>query len=370
MRKVSPALTSNLVPHVVLGIESSCDETAAAVVVLKNGRARVLSSIIASQIDAHAPYGGVVPEIAARAHVEVADQVITRALEVAGIGFEDLTGVAATAGPGLIGGVMVGLLTGKAIALARGLPLIGVNHLEGHALSPRLEADVAFPYLLLLVSGGHCQLLWVEGLGRYRRLGSTIDDAVGEAFDKTAKVLGLGYPGGPAVEAAALNGDATRFALPRPLKGRIGCDFSFAGLKTAVAREVQTLGELSEQDIADICASFQAAVGDVLVDRTRAAFGHVDMGDDRAPRFVVAGGVAANLALRGRLEELCTKQGWMFFAPALKYCGDNAAMIALAGAERLALGSIDTLEVQARPRWPLDTSASPTHVAGRKGQKA
>jgi N6-L-threonylcarbamoyladenine synthase len=358
------------VPQFVLGIETSCDETAAAVVRLADGRATVLSSVIATQIAAHAPYGGVVPEIAARAHVDVIDHVIKAALAQASLGMDDLTGVAATAGPGLIGGVMVGLLTGKAIALARGLPLVGVNHLEGHALSPRLEADVAFPYLLLLVSGGHCQLLWVEGLGAYRRLGSTIDDAVGEAFDKTAKLLRLGYPGGPAVEAAALTGDGERFALPRPLKGRAGCDFSFAGLKTAVAREVEHLGALSPQDISDICASFQAAVGDVLIDRTRAAMKMVDTGDDPMPRLVVAGGVAANKDLRARLEALCDKRGWAFFAPALKYCGDNGAMIALVGAERLALGLVDALDVQARPRWPLDDSAAPTHVAGRKGQKA
>lgn len=364
--------SDSVVPQhqLVLGIETSCDETAAAVVSLTNGRARVLSSIIASQIEAHAPYGGVVPEIAARAHVDVIDHVIAAALKEANTEFADLTGVAATAGPGLIGGVMVGLLTGKAIALARGLPLVGVNHLEGHALSPRLEADVPFPYLLLLVSGGHCQLLWVEGLGVYRRLGSTIDDAVGEAFDKTAKVLGLGYPGGPAVEKAALKGNAKRFDLPRPLKGRPGCDFSFAGLKTAVAREAEHLGALSPQDISDISASFQAAVGDVLVDRTRIAMKNVDTKDDSLPRLVVAGGVAANNDLRAQLEALCAKRGWAFFAPALKYCGDNGAMIALAGAERLAAGLRDSLDVQARPRWPLDGAAAPTHVAGRKGQKA
>ena len=361
---------NHIAHHVVLGIETSCDETAAAVVVLSNGRARVLSSIVASQIDAHAPYGGVVPEIAARAHVEIIDQVIKSALEEAGVGFDGLTGIAATAGPGLIGGVMVGLLIGKAIALARDLPLVGINHLEGHALSPRLEADVAFPYLLLLVSGGHCQLLWVKDLGAYQRLGSTIDDAVGEAFDKTGKVLGLGYPGGPAVEAAALHGDAKRFALPRPLKGRPGCDFSFAGLKTAVAREAEALGDLTKQDVSDICASFQAAVGDVMVDRTRAAMEQVESDDDSRPRFVVAGGVAANQFLRAQLEALCVYKGWMFFAPALKYCGDNAAMIALAGAERLTLGLSDGLDVQARPRWPLDSHAHPTHIAGRKGQKA
>lgn len=360
-------------PQIVLGLETSCDETAAAVVALQDGRARVLSSIIASQIEAHAPYGGVVPEIAARAHVEVIDRTILQALDQAGLGFEDLTGVAATAGPGLIGGVMVGLLTGKAISLARGLPLVAVNHLEGHALSPRLEADVPFPYLLLLVSGGHCQLLRVAGLDACERLGSTIDDAVGEAFDKTAKVLGLGYPGGPAVERAAQSGDPKRFDLPRPLKGRRGCDFSFAGLKTAVAREAAALGSLSDQDIADLCASFQAAVGDVLVDRTRQAMEKMALADGEEGRFVVAGGVAANLALRSRLQSLCSTQGWSYFAPALAYCGDNAAMIALAGAERLALGLSDDLDAMARPRWPLDAEAAraaPMYKTGRKGAKA
>lgn len=360
-------------PQIVLGLETSCDETAAAVVVLQDGRARVLSSIIASQIEAHAPYGGVVPEIAARAHVEVIDRIILQALAEAGIGFDDLTGVAATAGPGLIGGVMVGLLTGKAISLARDLPLVAVNHLEGHALSPRLEADVPFPYLLLLVSGGHCQLLRVAGLDACERLGSTIDDAVGEAFDKTAKVLGLGYPGGPAVERSARAGDPKRFDLPRPLKGRLGCDFSFAGLKTAVAREAAALGTLSEQDIADLCASFQAAVGDVLVDRTGHAMDKMGLEAGEAGRFVVAGGVAANLALRSRLQALCDQQGWTYFAPALAYCGDNAAMIALAGAERLALGLTDDLDAQARPRWPLDAEAAraaPMYKTGRKGAKA
>lgn len=360
-------------PQIVLGLETSCDETAAAVVALQDGRARVLSSIIASQIEAHAPYGGVVPEIAARAHVEVIDRTILQALDQAGLGFEDLTGVAATAGPGLIGGVMVGLLTGKAISLARGLPLVAVNHLEGHALSPRLEADVPFPYLLLLVSGGHCQLLRVAGLDACERLGSTIDDAVGEAFDKTAKVLGLGYPGGPAVERAAQTGDPKRFDLPRPLKGRPGCDFSFAGLKTAVAREAAALGSLSDQDIADLCASFQAAVGDVLVDRTRQAMEKMALADGEEGRFVVAGGVAANLALRSRLQSLCSTQGWSYFAPALAYCGDNAAMIALAGAERLALGLSDDLDAMARPRWPLDAEAAraaPMYKTGRKGAKA
>jgi N6-L-threonylcarbamoyladenine synthase len=363
--------------HTVLGLESSCDETAAAVVRLgADGRAEVLSSVVASQLEAHAPYGGVVPEIAARAHVDVLDSVMAQTLREAGVEFGGLTGVAATAGPGLIGGVMVGLVAGKAVALARGLPLVAVNHLEGHALSPRLEADVPFPYLLLLVSGGHTQLLAVEGLGRARRLGTTIDDAAGEAFDKTAKVLGLGYPGGPAVERAARAGDPARFALPRPLLGRPGADFSFAGLKTAVLREAQLLrapdGTIAEQDVADLCASFQAAVGDVLENRVRQAM--CDPACAGAQRFVVAGGVAANLVLRARLEGLCAREGFSFFAPALKYCGDNAAMIALAGAERLAAGICDTLEAPARPRWPLDELAAHTAPAflrpGRKGAKA
>ncbi|MEN9856480.1 MAG: hypothetical protein RLZZ157_1606, partial [Pseudomonadota bacterium] len=358
--------------HIVLGIETSCDETAASVVRLEAGRAQVLSSVVASQIAAHAPYGGVVPEIAARAHVEIVDVMVEAALRDAGLGFDDLTGVAATAGPGLIGGVMVGLLAGKAIALARDLPLVGVNHLEGHALSPRLEVEAAFPYLLLLVSGGHCQLLWVEGLSQYRRLGTTIDDAVGEAFDKTAKILNLGYPGGPAVEAAARNGSATRFALPRPLVGRAGCDFSFAGLKTAVLREAQNLGTLNTKDVADLCASFQAAVGDVLLDRTRAAMAMVG-GDGAEGRFVVAGGVAANGYLRAGLEGLCAQMGWDYFAPALRYCGDNAAMIALAGAEHLAAGRTDGLTIAARPRWPLDPNPVPPKgraQISRKGPKA
>lgn len=330
----------------------------------------MLSSVVSSQIEAHAPYGGVVPEIAARAHVEAMDGVVARAMAEAGVGFDALTGIAATAGPGLIGGVMVGLVSAKAIALARDLPLVAVNHLEGHALSPRLESDVPFPYLLLLVSGGHSQLLAVRGLGAVQRLGSTIDDAVGEAFDKTAKVLGLGYPGGPAVERAARGGDPARFALPRPMLGRPGCDFSFAGLKTAVAREAATLDPLDARFVSDLCASFQAAVGDVLLDRTARA---MDMMEEDARRFVVAGGVAANLILRERLEALCKARGFGFFAPALRYCGDNAAMIALAGAERLAVGLSDGLDAPARPRWPLDSAAAashPTHLAGRKGAKA
>lgn len=378
-------------PHpTVLGIETSCDETAVGVVrLLPGGRGEVLASLVASQVAAHAPFGGVVPEIAARAHVEVLDGLVHRALETAGIGFDDLDGVAATAGPGLIGGVMVGLMAGKAIALARGLPLVAVNHLEGHALSPRLSAPVPFPYLLLLVSGGHSQLLAVEGLGRYRRLGSTIDDALGEAFDKSAKVLGLPYPGGPSLEAAARTGRADAWPLPRPLLGRPGADFSFAGLKTAVLRAAEAAaaargnegsgggdgtGRLDPRDVADIAASFQAAAADVLADRTGHAMDDALFHDPANRRFVVAGGVAANLTLRARLEALCAVRGFAFLAPPLAYCGDNGAMIALAGAERLAAGLVDPLDAPARPRWPLDAAAASAAPAtlkpGRKGARA
>ena len=357
-------------PILVLGVETSCDETAAAVVRLEATGATILSNVIATQFEAHAPFGGVVPEIAARAHVERTDRVVLEAMAAAGVSWDQLSGVAATAGPGLIGGVMVGLMTGKAIALARGLPLIAVNHLEAHALSARLAGDCPFPYLLLLVSGGHCQLLAVEGLGACRRLGSTIDDAVGEAFDKTAKVLGLPFPGGPQVEARARTGDPARFAFPRPLKGRPGCDFSFAGLKTAVLREAEALGALSARDIDDLCASFQAAVRDVLIDRVGRA---MEAWPFAERRFVVAGGVAANQALRTALEALCLERDFSFLAPPPALCTDNGAMVALAGAERLSAGLVDGLAVAARPRWPLDeaaAAAAPTHVPGRKGAKA
>ncbi|MGE3143150.1 MAG: tRNA (adenosine(37)-N6)-threonylcarbamoyltransferase complex transferase subunit TsaD [Hyphomonadaceae bacterium] len=357
----------------VLGIETSCDETAAAVVSLGAAGPRVLSDVVLSQVAAHAPYKGVVPEIAARAHVEGLDGAVAAAMAQAGLSFAELDAVAATAGPGLIGGVMVGLVTAKAIALAHGKPLIAVNHLEGHALSPRLAADAPFPYLLLLVSGGHCQFLLVEGLGAYRRLGSTIDDALGEAFDKAAKTLDLGMPGGPAVEALAAGGDPARFALPRPLLGRPGCDFSFAGLKTAFAREAAALAAPSARDKADLCASFQAAVLAVVADRAAHAMQTAAPALGAAPRFVVAGGVAANRALRTRLEALAAARGFAFLAPPLRYCTDNGAMIALAGAERLRAGFADPLDAPARPRWPLDAEGArlrPTHVAGRKGPKA
>jgi N6-L-threonylcarbamoyladenine synthase len=357
---------------IVLGIETSCDETAAAVLRLEPGGApEVLGEIVLGQAAAHAPYKGVVPEIAARAHVEGLDGAIRAAMDAAGLGFRELDGVAATAGPGLIGGVMVGLVTAKAIALAQDLPLIAVNHLEGHALSPRLGGPLPFPYLLLLISGGHCQFVAVEGLGTYRRLGTTLDDALGEAFDKVAAVLDLGMPGGPAVERLALTGRAGRFALPRPLIGRAGCDFSFAGLKTAVAREAAGLGpEL--QDRADLCAAFSEAVLDVLADRAAHALEMFEKGG--APgRFVIAGGVASNLAIRARLEAAALAAGFAFSAAPLRYCTDNGAMIALAGAERLNAGFTSPLDVQARPRWPLDevgAAKRPTHRAGRKGAKA
>lgn len=339
---------------IILGIESSCDETAAALV---TGDRQVLAHRLLGQEAAHAPFGGVVPEIAARAHVEALEPLIVAALADAGLKLVDVDAIAATAGPGLIGGVMVGLVTGKALAHAAGKPLIAVNHLEGHALSPRLsDPDLEFPYLLLLVSGGHCQLLLVEGVGAYRRLATTIDDAAGEAFDKTAKLLGLGFPGGPAVERAAALGNPKAVPLPRPLKGSPEPHFSFAGLKSAVARVV---GQYSPEDLA---ASFQAAVVDCLIDRTtkalRTAHG--------ATALVVAGGVAANTAVRGALQTLASAHGLRFVAPPLWLCTDNAAMIGWAGAERFAAGLTDPLDVAARPRWPLDPNAEAVRGAGVK----
>jgi N6-L-threonylcarbamoyladenine synthase len=343
-------------PLIILGIESSCDETAAALV---TGDRQVLAHRLLGQEEAHRPFGGVVPEIAARAHVEALIPLVEGALADAKLTLADVDAVAATAGPGLIGGVMVGLVTAKALAHAAGKPLVAVNHLEGHALSPRLsDPDLAFPYLLLLVSGGHCQLLFVEGVGRYRRLATTIDDAAGEAFDKTAKLLGLGFPGGPAVERAALFGDPKVVPLPRPLLRSPEPHFSFAGLKSAVLRAHET----GMHKIEDIAASFQAAVVDCLIDRTARAIEKAD----GATALVVAGGVAANGAIRSALQMLAAKHGLPFVAPPLWLCTDNAAMIAWAGYERFAAGYRDGLDTVARPRWPLDPDAEAARGAGVK----
>ena len=356
---------------IVLGIETSCDETAAAVV---TGARAVKADLVLSQCAAHAPFGGVVPEIAARSHVEHLDGLIARAMDEAGIGFADLDGVAATAGPGLIGAVMVGLMTGKAIAAVHDRPLLAVNHLEGHALSPRLvAADLTFPYLLLLVSGGHCQLLLVEEVNAYRRLGTTIDDAVGEAFDKAAMLLDLGYPGGPGIERAARAGDPARFVLPRPLAGRPGCDFSFSGLKTALLHTVRSLGEIADRDRADLAASFQTAVADVLIDRAANAIALLGDGDSRPRALVVAGGVAANSQLRARIAALAREHELSLVIPPPRLCTDNAVMIAWAGIERLSRGLIDPLDAPPRARWPLDETAclaAGAGIPGRLGRRA
>ncbi len=344
---------------IVLGIETSCDETAVAIV--DENRA-LRADLVQSQIAVHAPYGGIVPELAARAHLDHLEPLLVQALADAGIGLDAIDAVAATAGPGLIGGLLIGATAGKAIALARGKKFIAVNHLEGHALSARLSDGIDFPYLLLLVSGGHCQLLVVDGVGRYRRLGTTIDDAVGEAFDKTAKLLGLPYPGGPAIERLARDGDPRRFRLPRPMLGRPGCDFSFAGLKTAVRQIVETGGVPDDRARADLAASFQAAVSDVLADRTANAIAHAG----GCTVLVVAGGVAANGTLRSRLDALAATRGLRLVAPPARLCTDNAAMIAWAGLERLRLGLTDGLDFAARPRWPLDPGAAPAAGAGVK----
>ena len=336
----------------VLGIETSCDETAAAVVRgSAPGPGEILSNIVFSQLDEHRPYGGVVPEIASRAHVEKIDAIIVEALATAHVGLGDIDAIAATAGPGLIGGVMVGLTTGKGLALAAAKPLIAVNHLEAHALTARLTDGVSFPFLLLLISGGHCQLLGVAGVGQFRLYGSTIDDAVGEAFDKTAKLLDLPYPGGPRVEALAKLGNSKRYSLPRPMRGREGADFSFSGLKTAVRQLVQT-GEINP---ADAAASFQAAVIDILVERTSVAIEmfRADFPGARDPALVVAGGVASNGAIRQALGELAVREGFQKKIPPPGLCTDNAAMIAWAGVEKGQLGQFDGIGVSPKARWPL-----------------
>jgi len=340
---------------IVLGIETSCDETAVAVV---DESHVVLSHCLHSQHDQHAPYGGVVPEIAARAHLHRLRPLVIDALQRSALAPWDIAAVAATAGPGLIGGVIVGTTMAKALAFGWGKPFVGVNHLEAHALTPRLSDGVPFPYLLLLVSGGHCQFVGVGGVGDYRIYGATIDDALGEAFDKTARILGLGYPGGPAVERLAQDGDPACFALPRPLVGRPGTDFSFAGLKTAVRQIVQSLpaGEATDRDAANLCASFQAACADILVDRAHAAFERFRADFGAGEHLVIAGGVAANQALRARLADVAAAEGAGFTAPPLTLCTDNAAMVAWAGLERFRLGQRDGLSLSPRPRWPLDAA--------------
>jgi N6-L-threonylcarbamoyladenine synthase len=342
---------------IILGIETSCDETAASIVIREeSGAGRIRSNVVRSQLDEHAAFGGVVPELAARAHVEWLDHIIAQAMDEAGIALEDVDAVAATAGPGLIGGVLVGLTTAKALAASLDKPLIAVNHLEAHALTARLTNGVQFPYLMLLVSGGHSQYVLVRGVGDYERWGGTIDDALGEAFDKVAKLLSLGHPGGPAVERIAKTGDPTRFKFPRPLLREQRLDFSFSGLKTAVRLQAEALAPLSDQDVADIAASFQAAVTDIVATRSRQALERfkAEM-PDVTPTLVVAGGVAANQKISAVLTETTRDLGATLVVPPIALCTDNGAMVAWAGAERLALGAKDGLDVAARPRWPLDT---------------
>ncbi|TVP95672.1 MAG: tRNA (adenosine(37)-N6)-threonylcarbamoyltransferase complex transferase subunit TsaD [Roseinatronobacter sp.] len=359
----------------VLGIESSCDDTAAAVIRhAPPAPAQILSSVVWGQTELHAGFGGVVPEIAARAHAEKLDHAVEAALTQAGVTFADLDAIAVTAGPGLIGGVLSGVMLARGISAATGLPLLGVNHLAGHALTPRLTDTIAFPYLMLLVSGGHCQFLLVSGADDFTRLGGTIDDAPGEAFDKVAKLLALPQPGGPSVEAAARSGDPKRFALPRPLMDRPGCDMSFSGLKTAVLRTRDALvaahGGLRESDRADLCASFQAAVADVLSGKARRALALYMAEHPAQPVFAVAGGVAANATLRGALDHVAQQAGARFLAPPLALCTDNAAMIAWAGLEQIRAGTPAPQDFVARPRWPLDKTAAPLLGAGKKGAKS
>ncbi len=358
-----------------LGLESSCDDTAAAVVRHTPGKSpEILASIVAGQTDLHADFGGVVPEIAARAHTEKLDLCVEDALAASGLGLTDLDAIAVTAGPGLIGGVLAGVMCAKGLSAGSGLPLFGVNHLAGHALTPRLTDQTTFPYLMLLVSGGHCQFLIAKGPEEFTRLGGTIDDAPGEAFDKTAKLLGLPQPGGPSVEAEAARGDEKRFRFPRPLVDRPGCDMSFSGLKTALLRErdrqVAAHGGLRRADRTDLCAGFQAAVRDVLVEKSRRALAEYLSLSPTEPTLAVAGGVAANKALRAGLETMCNDLGVAFLAPPMPLCTDNAAMIAWAGMERFRGGAQDDMTLGARPRWPLDRAAPAMLGSGKKGAKA
>ena len=366
-RKTAPMTAK----RTILGIESSCDDTAAAVV---QSDRTILSSVVAGQAELHAAFGGVVPEIAARAHAEKLDTTISLALDDAGVSLSDIDAIAVTAGPGLIGGVISGVMTARGLAAGSGKPLIGVNHLAGHALTPRLTDDLVFPYLMLLVSGGHCQFVTVHGPDSFTRLGGTIDDAPGEAFDKVARLLGLPQPGGPAIEAAAKTGDAKRFALPRPLLNRPGCDMSFSGLKTAVLRErdklVDTQGGITMQDRADICAGFQTAVSDVLAEKSRRALSEYLLLKPESPALAVAGGVAANGQIRTALKSAAREAGAFFTAPPLALCTDNAAMIAWAGLELDAINHPGLTPLIARPRWPLDATSPAMLGSGKKGAKA
>ncbi len=364
-------MTDNLT---ILGLESSCDDTAAAVVRMREHGADILSSVVLGQDDLHGAFGGIVPEIAARAHAEKLDIAVNEALKQAETSLDRIQLVAATAGPGLIGGVLSGVMTGKAIAAARGLPLVGVNHLAGHALTPRLTDGLAYPYVMLLVSGGHCQFLLVEGSDRFTRLGGTIDDAPGEAFDKSARLLGLSQPGGPMIEREAQAGDAGRFRFPRPLLDRPGCDMSFSGLKTALLRArdevIAEKGGLTRRDRADLCAGFQTAVADVLQEKTRRALTEAGKILSARPALAVAGGVAANQLVRSGLETVSSEFGVAFVAPPLSLCTDNAAMIAYAGGELFRAGRIDDMSLAARPRWPLDQRSPSLLGGGKKGAKA
>ncbi|WP_299421667.1 tRNA (adenosine(37)-N6)-threonylcarbamoyltransferase complex transferase subunit TsaD [uncultured Shimia sp.] len=362
-------------PLTILGIESSCDDTAAAILHQPIvGDAEILASVVHGQTDLHAPFGGVVPEIAARAHAEKVDLCVEEALLAANVSLKDVDAIAVTAGPGLIGGVISGVMCAKGLSASLNIPLIGVNHLAGHALTPRLTDQVAFPYLMLLVSGGHCQFLIAHGPEKFSRLGGTIDDAPGEAFDKTARLLGLPQPGGPAVQAEATKGDPKRFRFPRPLLDRPGCDMSFSGLKTALLRQRDAIiaekGGLPVQDRAGMCAGFQAAVVDVLAEKTRRALDIYLASNPSEPLLAVAGGVAANTAIRAELETVCATRGVTFTAPPLALCTDNAAMIAYAGLERYRTGARDGMDLSARPRWPLDQTAPALLGSGKKGAKA
>lgn len=356
----------------VLGIESSCDDTAAAIISVNDRQ--ILSNVVQGQNALHADFGGVVPEIAARAHAERVDICVEQALNQAGVSLSKIDLIGVTSGPGLIGGVLAGVMCAKGLSAGTGIPLIGVNHLAGHALTPRLTDGVAFPYLMLLVSGGHCQFLIVHSADRFERLGGTIDDAPGEAFDKTARLLGLGQPGGPIIDKRAKDGDPKRFRFPRPLLDRVGCDMSFSGLKTALLRTrdelIETQGGLSEQDRSDFCASFQQAICDVLVEKSRRALETYLALAPAAPVLAVAGGVAANLQIRVALQKLCASLGVTFLAPPLALCTDNAAMIAWAAGEQYQIRGADDLGLSARPRWPLDQTSAAMLGSGKKGAKA